>query len=121
MRSGENELRASLDLPIAGWKETVAVRVPWVLEVWNEARMCSKQAWVWRDDGTVELLSGLVAQLTCIEVDGGQVERLRNIRGEAVEVDLTPRAFRFRARKTAGTGSMTMVGAQGLEPRTPSV
>jgi ubiquinone/menaquinone biosynthesis C-methylase UbiE len=58
-----------------GWKETVAVRVPWVLE---GLELGANVLEVGPGYGaTTELLSGRVTQLTCVEVDRKLAEGLR--------------------------------------------
>jgi SAM-dependent methyltransferase len=57
------------------WKQTVAVRMPWMLE---DVDLGANVLEVGPGYGaTTDLLRGMVAHLTCIEVDGGLSEALR--------------------------------------------
>lgn len=57
------------------WKRTVALRIPWALE---GVDLGANVLEVGPGYGaTTELLSGVAARLTCVEVDGGLAERLR--------------------------------------------
>jgi SAM-dependent methyltransferase len=163
------------------WKQTVAVRMPWVLEGVDLGANVLEVGPGY--DAATDLLRGLVAHLTCIEVDGRLAEGLRRralggnetiLHEDATAMSLPDTAFdgalcftmlhhvpsaalqdrllaevarvlrpggilagadsryslRFRLLHLFHTmvvvdpetfPSFEMVGAQGLEPRTPSV
>jgi SAM-dependent methyltransferase len=84
----------------ANWKETVAVRVPWVLEGLDLGANVLEVGPGY--GAATELLIGLVTQLTCVEADRKLAECLRRralgwnvtiLRPDATEMQLPDAAF----------------------------